>query len=242
MKKKIIGMIHLKDLDDENVIKQALEDLNNLETGGIKTVIIENWEDNSSCPFISNEEKNKLIKIVEIIKKSTKLEIGINVLPNDYRSAFEIAKKCNLSFIQVDVLVDKVKTNYIYSNVEPFVVEVNLNDFLKHKTVPVFASIHPKHYKMLENKSIEQSAKEAGKYADFIVVTGNFTGNQPDLNELKKVKTVINKPVFIGSGLNKDNAKELLNFADGAIVGTAFKTTNFKEIVVSKVKELLEIV
>ena len=242
MNKEIIGMIHLKELGDKNVIKQALEDLKNYELGGVKTVIIENWEDKSPQSFISVEEKNKLMRIVKIIKENTDLEIGINVLPNDYKSAFEIAKKCDLDFVQVDVLVDKVKTNYIHSNVEPFTIDVDLNDFLKHKTVPVFASIHPKHYKMLENKSIELSAKEAEKYADFIVVTGDFTGNQPDLSELKKVKSAINKPVFIGSGLNKDNAKNLLLIADGAIVGTAFKTVNFKEVLIDKVKELLEVI
>ena len=181
-------MIHLKGLDDENVIKQALEDLKNYEESGIKTIIIENWEDKSPQPFISTEEKQRLMEIVKIIKDNTNLEIGINVLPNDYKSAFEIANECGLDFVQIDVLVDKVKTNYTYSHVEPFIIEVDLDDFLKHKSVPVFASIHPKHYKMLGDKSIEQSAKEAEKYADVIVITGDFTGDSPELEEIKKLK------------------------------------------------------
>ena len=242
MNKKIIGMIHLKGLDDENVIKQALEDLKNYEESGIKTIIIENWEDKSPQPFISTEEKQRLMEIVKIIKDNTNLEIGINVLPNDYKSAFEIANECGLDFVQIDVLVDKVKTNYTYSHVEPFIIEVDLDDFLKHKSVPVFASIHPKHYKMLGDKSIEQSAKEAEKYADVIVITGDFTGDSPELEEIKKVKAIANKPVFVGSGLNENNAKELFLIADGAIVGTAFKTADFKKVVVNKIKQLLDVI
>jgi uncharacterized protein len=242
MNEKIIGMIHLKKLDDENVIKQALEDLKNYEESGIKTIIVENWEDKSPQAFISTEEKQKLMEIVKIIKENTNLEIGINVLPNDYKSAFEIAEECNLSFVQVDVLVDKVKTNYTYSHVEPFTIEVDIEDFLKHKTVPVFASIHPKHYKMLEDKSIEQSAKDAEKYAEVIVITGDFTGDSPDLEELKKVKEIVDKPVFVGSGLNEKNAKELLSIADGAIVGTAFKTADFKTVVINEIKQILEVI
>jgi predicted TIM-barrel enzyme len=49
-------------------------------------------------------------------------------------------------------------------------------------------------------------------------------------------------PVFIGSGLNLNNAKELLSIADGAIVATSIKrgTGNSSFIDISKAEKLME--
>jgi len=51
-----------------------------------------------------------------------------------------------------------------------------------------------------------------------------MTGEPPSPNDVKIVKeTVGDTPVIIGSGLNPQNARDLLRYADGAIVGTYFK-------------------
>jgi len=253
-KKPIIGMIHLDYLPGQIgfkgfdfLIKKALEDLQALEKGGVEGVMIENWKDETDNPFVSTNIIEDLIKVSDIITKNTNLPIGINVLPNDYRAAFLIAKKCNLKFIQSDVFVDHVRTNYSYSNQKPFEIKVDLKDFENQRkkynceNVLVFASIHPKHYITLENKTILESAKEAlANKADVIVITGKITGEEPILENVKKIKENIkNIILFVGSGLNENNAKSLLEYADGAIVGTAFKTPDFEKVVICKVKNIM---
>lgn len=228
--------------------KKALNDLKALDEGGVNGVIVENWKDNTQGPFVNEQTIIAMQKIIKLIANNTKLPVGVNVLPNDYRAAFRIAKNNGLQFIQLDVLVDKVKTNYSYSTQTPFDVQVDLKDFKRTRKafsaekVLVFASIQPKHYTMLEKKSIEKSTKQAiTAGADVIVITGKVTGKQPVLEDITKAKvTARETPVFIGSGLSKENAVILLKHADGAIVGTAFKTQNFQKVVKQKVQSLMK--
>jgi hypothetical protein len=253
--KTIIGMIHLdclvgqKGFKEMNVvIEKAISDLKKLERGEVDAVLIENWKDETCGAFVDNEVIECLIEVISALKKESDISIGINVLPNDYRAAFRIAKECSLEFIQLDVFVDKVRTDYIYSNVQPFEIDVEIDDFkkvrdsFKAEEILVFAGIHPKHYKMLDKKSLEKSASEAVlNGADVIIVTGEITGDAPLFDTLIRVKKIIGeKPLFVGSGLNQQNCKELLSICDGAIVGTAFKDKNFEKVVLEKVKNLME--
>lgn len=254
-KKPIIGMIHLDYLEGQSdfkgydfVIKKALEDLSALENGGVDAVLIENWKDETEGAFVDTDIIVSMTNIIQEIVKKTKLPVGVNVLPNDYRAAFQIAKSCNLKFIQLDVFVDKVKTNYSYSKAKPFEVILDLKYFnlCKEKCdedIIILTTIHPKHYSMLENKTLIESAKEAIENGtDIVVVTGEVTGKAPVVDEIKVLREALNDfPIFIGSGLNKNNAQELLEYSDGAIVGTAFKDENFDKVVESNVKEIMEL-
>ena len=58
---------------------------------------------------------------------------------------------------------------------------------------------------------------------DAVIVTGFDTGMPPTVERVKACKDKIALPVFLGSGISKENARELLKCADGAIVGSYFK-------------------
>lgn len=254
--KPIIGMIHLDYLAGQPqfkgikyVTEKALRDLKALEAGGVDAVLIENWEDNTRGAFVSAKIIACITITTKAIVESAKIPVGINVLPNDFKAAFSIAKACGAKFIQLDVFVDKVKTDYTYSDAKPFEVKVDLNKFKEYRkkvgaeNILLLAGIHPKHYKMMEKKSIEQSAREAVmNSADAIVITGNKTGKAPSIKDVKLAKKAVKIPIFIGSGLTKQNATALLKRADGAIVGTAFKDTDFQKVIGHNVKELMETV
>ena len=59
--------------------------------------------------------------------------------------------------------------------------------------------------------------------ADGVIVTSQFTGTQPDTNDLIKAKSVTKLPVLIGSGMTPENIGEYLPLADGFIVGSCFR-------------------
>jgi len=59
--------------------------------------------------------------------------------------------------------------------------------------------------------------------ADGVIVTSQFTGVNPDKNDLIKAKEVTKLPVLIGSGMNADNIAGYLPLADGFIVGSYFR-------------------
>ena len=79
---------------------------------------------------------------------------------------------------------------------------------------------------MLVPRTLAVSARAAREQgADAIVVTGTRTGHAPSPDELLAAREGAGDcPVLIGSGLAPDNARALLEAADGAIVGTSLMT------------------
>jgi predicted TIM-barrel enzyme len=58
---------------------------------------------------------------------------------------------------------------------------------------------------------------------DGVIVTSQFTGINPDKNDLLKAKSATRLPVLIGSGMTAENIQEYLPLADGFIVGSYFR-------------------
>ena len=93
----------------------------------------------------------------------------------------------------------------------------------------------------LDTKSVEiqiDSEPIAG-----MLVGGPRTGSPPEQVHFKKIKESFpDKPLILGSGLNKGNIADLLPYADGVIVGTTIKEDAFlhNPINFDKAKALIE--
>jgi len=59
--------------------------------------------------------------------------------------------------------------------------------------------------------------------ADGVIVTSQFTGINPDKDDLIKAKSATKLPVLIGSGMTDENIQDYLPLADGFIVGSYFR-------------------
>ncbi len=90
----------------------------------------------------------------------------------------------------------------------------------------LFTDIHVKHAKLLSGYSLMTSAELAVKnQSDAIIITGKWTGDAPRTGEIEVVRKHIgNFPILVGSGVDKNNVRNLFKFADGAIVSTSLKT------------------
>ncbi|MBL4843930.1 MAG: hypothetical protein JKY65_00270, partial [Planctomycetes bacterium] len=127
-------MLHLDPLPGQpgspglsQLLAHARRDLAALEQGGAGAALLENWKDESPGPFLGPEAAAALGALAAILSRESSLPLGVNVLPNDYRTAFGLAA-CGVSFVWLDVFVDRVRTDYAYSKVPPFEVEVDLSD------------------------------------------------------------------------------------------------------------------
>jgi membrane complex biogenesis BtpA family protein len=236
MKKLLIGAIHLPPTPGydeypgfETSLKNALEDLNALERGGMNSIIIENNYDIPHKETVSQETIDEMISIGREISKETKLPIGVSVLWNDFESAFKIAKEIGAKFIRVPVFVDKVETNY--GIMEPKHNEViSIQKKLGCEHIKIYADIHVKHSKILSDYSVKESAELAIKNgADVLIVTGSWTGDSPDIKDLVEVKKISKDvPVICGSGVNSENIRDLFKISDGAIISTSLKEDSDK--------------
>jgi len=227
----VIGAIHFPPLlgyqdfpGFDTAIKNTLEDLQSFESGGVDGVIVENNYDTPHKVEVGPEIVASMTYLTEKIKSVAKVPIGISVLWNDYKTALSIAKVLKLQFIRLPVFVDIVKTNYgtVEGNPEEVLV------FRKHigaEDVAIFTDIHVKHSQIISKHSVIESVNLAIEQgADALIVTGNWTGDAPNIDELKKIREKIqNFPILCGSGVNAENIKTLFKYANGAIVSTSLK-------------------
>lgn len=232
----IIGVIHFPPLlgfsdfpGYKETLKNALADLRVLEEGGVDGIFLEN-NYGLSKERIDVPAAISMGYLCGEIRKHTKLPLGASVLWNDYEASFALAKTYNLQFIRVPVFVDTVKPYCGVIKGESKKV-MKVRKCFGADDVAVFADIHVKHAELISKMSITASAKKAMKDgADGIIMTGGWTGVQPDMSEIQKVRNVIGDfPILVGSGADKHNVEELLSRATGIIVSTSLKKGGMKK-------------
>lgn len=233
VKKPVIGVVHVAYIDP----LQALVDARNLhlDGGGVDALLVENWGESSRNPFVAEETVKRMSSVIEAIINEIDTVIGVNVLHNDYRAAFRIARAQGLSFVQLNVYSDHART--AYSTGVQFDVVVDPADVQRHRqgtSAALFVNIHSKNYKPLTAESWEEyepitdSARRAIDLgADGVVVT-NTTGAVPDLEKIIAVREFADSymrgfPVLVRGRATKENISDVLKYADGVIVGTALK-------------------
>lgn len=233
----VIGALHFPPLlgfsefpGFEIARENALKDLKAFEQGGVDAIILENNYDIPHTEFVGPEIGASMLFLGAEIKNATTLPIGISVLWNDYRTALSIAKVLDLQFIRVPVFVDTVKTSY-------GIIEGNFEEIIKFRKqiqaehIALFTDIHVKHAKILSTYTVTESALLAIKEgSDGLIITGKWTGDAPDMAEIKEVRgAVADFPIICGSGVDSKNIHDLFAYASGAIVSTSLKEGSAKQ-------------
>jgi uncharacterized protein len=252
-RKSIIGMIALPPLlgypefrDLDSVIERALGDLNTLQQGGIDGVCIENDYDQPHQLTVGPEIVAAFTIIAKEVKRFANVPVGLQVLLNDWRASLAIAKVIDAQFVRLDFFVDKVR-------IAAGVIEPQANEVIayrkkiKAENVLLLTDVQVKYSELLETgKSLTTSIQQAiAHHSDAIIVSGKVTGQSPSLEDLKEArKSAGDFPVLIGSGTTPENVGDLLRYADGAIVGTAFKNSMaaHERVIVKRVKQLMDAV
>lgn len=249
--KAIIGMVHLLPLpgsamfdgDMGKVYEQALFDAKALEEGGVNALMVENFGDMPYGKELSLEQSTALAAASAVVKKNTKLPIGIDAAFCDYKSALACAKASGADFVRLAVFVDTVEC--FAGILEPCCAQaLRYRKQINAEEVMIFADIQVKHTHMLiPNVDIVESANVAVSCgADAVIVTGLATGMETPIETVRRVKESVKCPVIIGSGVNAKNVKEQMGIADGAVVGSSLKYDNVatNKVDINKVKELME--
>ena len=253
MKKIIIGMLHLLPLPGspnysgsiDDVLDRAKSDLENLLEGGFTKVNIENYGD---IPFPKKPSSpvtiSSFTKIVTKLEQEFDFDFGIQVMRNDALSGMSIAHVTGASFIRVNVLTGAMIA-------EEGIVEGDARSLIElrkklNSDVKVYADVLVKHAVPLGNQDLRLTAKATVErnMADGIIITGDITGEEASVDDLINLKDEIDKPILVGSGINKDNVNNYLKYCDGVIVGTSLKENNMTNNPVSKenVREFIKVV
>lgn len=234
--KRILGMIHLSG-DNSNRVERALAEIAIYKEEGLYGCIIENYH--GSVDDVENVLLSLMFSSNTFVDN---FKIGINILPNEYKKSFELAKRYSVDFIQLDYISGKYNPN-ISLNEDYFLSCSNQNSDVK-----VFGGVWPKYYQPIDGSDLGDDIVEGLFLCDGIVVTGEGTGKETSLDKIKKFGVEIasssiyhKTPLIIGAGLDASNVVEQLEFAQGAIVGSCFKPFKRTQEMVSRelVKEFM---
>ncbi|MBT7902748.1 membrane biogenesis protein [Candidatus Woesearchaeota archaeon] len=204
----IIGMLHLA---GERPVQRAMEEAIIYLEEGVDAVIVEN--------YISHNLFHVKKTLEELQKANTGLVVGVNVLPNEYYYAFQYATQYGAQFIQLDHVAGT------YDRRGTFQLQDYLQEKQAHPEIVVLGGVWPKYYTPIEGSDLEQDLAEGAERAEAIVVTGEGTGIETDIEKIRNFRRMLgpHKPLIVGAGLNPENAYEQLMIGDGAIVGSCFK-------------------
>ncbi|MFO8035184.1 MAG: BtpA/SgcQ family protein [Anaerolineales bacterium] len=228
----IIGMIHLLPLPGspnysgnlEATYERAMWEADVLTDAGVDGLIIENFGD---IPYRIGEpdpvQLAVMAGITSRIRKLADIPLGVNVQFNAWQAEIAVAFACQANFARVEVFVDTVVSPQGIIN--PCSAEVNrYRQQLNANNIYLLTDIQTKYTQNIFPKKLTQSAKEAvSAGAHALIVTGAKTGQETPLESVAKVKKVVDVPVLVGSGTTPENVKDVLQTADGAIVGSALK-------------------
>jgi membrane complex biogenesis BtpA family protein len=242
----VIGMVHLPALPgspgfdgDRAAIRRAMvRDARALVDGGVDALLIENFGD---APFHPDDVPKHVVadlaSLTTTLRGTVSVPIGVNVLRNDAAAALSVAAAAGGSFVRVNVhtgarLADQ---GVIEGRAHETLrlrerLGVDSRDRGDRSKVAILADVAVKHAAPLADRPLEAIVEETierGR-ADGLVVSGPATGESVSDRALE---TVVSRrdavdtgvPVLVGSGVTPETVDQVLDLADGAVVGTALK-------------------
>ena len=207
----ILGMLHLSGETKLERLDRALEETVIYEEEGVDGVIVEDYHGDIF-------DAKRLLYLLDDIKP--KVKVGVNILDrknfNDDIS-FDISKKHNVDFVQLDIVAG-----------ETIARGLDLDAYKRGKDMRphliVFGGVWFKGKPITQDSVMKDDIEQGMERAEVIVTTGRGTGIETPLGKLMEFKEIMgDHPLFVGAGLDPDNAIEQLKIADGGIVGSCFK-------------------
>lgn len=256
VRKPIIGMVHVLPLPGspffrgrslDSVYDAAVEEALRLEAGGVDGLLLENAGD---IPFLKPERigfetVGAMSVIGDRIRRECSLPLGFNIVANAARASLACARSSGAEFIRVNQWANAYVANEGF--IEGASAEaLRYRELLDARDIVVLADVHVKHgsHAIVADRDVSEQARDAEFFgAEILVATGSRTGDATPLGEIEQIRAGASLPVIVGSGLTPDNAAEVMQAADGAIVGSWFKDNGRMhggEVLVSKVEQLME--
>ncbi len=229
----LLGVVHLGALPSAShhdsmakVLAGALEDAMAYANADFDGLVIENFGD---APFhrgtvddpVPPDVPAALAVAADRIVQKTGLPIAINCLRNDGIAALGVASVVAAHWVRVNVLTGAYVTDQGLIAGDA----ARLAGYRRQLRVQtsLLADFMVKHAKPLVEFDVAAAARDLAERsgADGLVLSGSRTGQPVDVELLHTVRQAVGAfPIWIGSGLNPDNAKELWPRCNGAIVGT----------------------
>lgn len=233
-RKALVGMVHVHALPGtpgyrgsiDAILEAALRDAQELRSAGMDGVIIENMHD---LPYLNRDAGPEITacmtRIGLILKQETKLPTGIQILAAANKQALAVAQAAGLDFIRAE--------GFVFGHVaDEGWIDAQAGELLRYRkqigaeNVAIFADIKKKHsaHAVTADVDLLETARAAEFFlADGVIVTGTSTGAKAKPEDLEMLHGKVGIPVWVGSGIDLENAKSYASICDGVIVGSSIK-------------------
>jgi predicted TIM-barrel enzyme len=230
----------------DKAVKWTLEQLKIAEDNGMQGFLVEFRGGEILTPKITKEKYQLMVDILkDVIAHSKKAVIGVEILWHYPEESLKLAKDAGAKFVRTDFFSD-----HVLADGKP--VPINPEALLKYKKkigaqdIILLTDVQVKYSEMVDKKiTIKESTETAiKKGSQGIIVTSDKSGTPPSVERVSLARQGLSKgvPLVIGSGFNKDVAKDLIPLVDAIIVGTSISVKTGGPLIPEKVKELVETV
>ena len=205
---------------------RAVQEAKIYREAGVDGVMIENMHD---TPYLRGRVGPEIVAamtlIARAVKDAARLPCGVQILAAANQEALAVAHAAGLDFIRAE--------GFAFAHVaDEGIIESAAAELLRYRRtigaerVQVWADVKKKHsaHAITADVSIAETAHAVEfMRGDAVIVTGVVTGQAPQPDDMRAVKSGTRLPVFLGSGATADNVGEFAAMADGFIVGSEFK-------------------
>ena len=230
----MIAMVHLQPLPGaagfdgsiRRIMDLALAEAMIYKEHGFDAVMLENMHD---VPFLKGhvepETTASMAVIAAAVKEKTQIPVGIQILAGANLEALAAAVAASLDFIRVEGFVfAHVGDEGYQESCAPELIRRRWQ--IKTEHVKIFADIKKKHsaHAITGDITLVETAKAAEFFkADGVIITGLHTGDPPQPDDIKSVRSQVSCHVLVGSGVSAGNVHQYQPFCDAIIVGSSLK-------------------
>lgn len=232
--KPIIGMVHMRALPGDPqydlqkgldwVYEEAREDLLALQNGGVDAVMFSN---EFSLPYLTEVEcitTTSMAAVISALKPDIKIPFGVNVLW-DAMASLDLAVATGAHFVR-EIFTGVYGSDFGLWN-------TSCGEVIRHQhsiggqDVRLLFNIVPESAAYLGDRGVADIARSTvfNTRPDALCVSGLTAGKETSTQTLRLVKEAVPDTVVLANtGVRPENVHDQLQVADGAVVGTAFKS------------------
>ena len=205
------------------VVEKAKQDLEALQEGGVDAVMFSN---EFSLPYLTKvrtETVAAMARVIGELQPYISIPYGVNCLWDPIAS-LDLAVAVDAKFVR-EIFTGVYASDFGLWN-------TNCGEVVRHQraigaeNVKLLFNIVPEAAKYLADREIESIAKTTvfNCRPDALCVSGATAGSATDPEVLRRAKSAAGDTVVLANtGCRVNTIENLLNIADGAVVGTTFK-------------------
>ena len=223
----LAGSRHPDALPVSRAVEHALRNAEKAMRAGVQGLYIQDVADTPLAPSIQPHTTAALAVVGAALRREfPQLALGICMMSHGAREPLAVADAIGAQFVRLKVYVGvMIKAEGILQGLAYEAIQYRAQLDAEH--IQILADVYDRTGEPLGRMSLADEARQAAVFgrADGLVLTGMSWAQS--LEMLKEVRAAgLGVPLFLGGGATAANVAEALQYADGVIVSSTFKSTS----------------